>query len=132
MEVLGVRLDENGWEILDPTPMEIPAGFKRPPTLAEQVARLVRSEQWKRDMEASDVETFEESEDFGPEEDGDPSSPFEEFFDPSIGRYVTPADVLRDEELYKRLADQYRAANAKPEDIPPPSPPPEPPAPEKP
>ena len=36
-----VRLDENGREVLDPTPAEVPLGHERPATLQEQIARLL-------------------------------------------------------------------------------------------
>jgi len=109
-------LDVNGHEVPDPTPMSIPSGFKRPPTLAEQVARLVRSNEFMASL--GEAETFEESEDFEVGDDFDPNTPFEEFFDPSLGRHVTPAEILQNEQIYRRLADEYAARNAKPEDKP--------------
>lgn len=64
----------------DPTPMAIPIGFERPPTLAEQVARLVRNERLQAALSASGRETFEEANDFDVGDDFDPSSPYEENF----------------------------------------------------
>lgn len=34
------QLDERGWEIPDPNPVEIPAGFRRPESLEEMVQRM--------------------------------------------------------------------------------------------
>lgn len=97
-----VRQDAHGHEILDPTPVAIPAGFKRPETLAEQVARLVRSERWKQDMEAAGVETFEESEDFDVDDEFfDPSTPYEEVFDPVLRKGITPDEMKRNGEVYR-------------------------------
>ncbi|WNK13476.1 MAG: hypothetical protein [Microvirus sp.] len=99
--------DVNGWEIPDPNPMALPVGFKRPETLAEQVARLVRSERWKHDMEKAGLETFEESEDFDVGEDFDPSTPYETFFDPTLGKDITPQEFSIHEATYKK---RYLAA----------------------
>lgn len=56
--------------------------FHRPPTLAEQVARLVRSHEMDRFAESQGMETFEEADDFEIDDDPfDPSSPYEKDFD---------------------------------------------------
>ena len=66
-------LDKNGNEVLDSTPMEIPVGFMRPPSIQQQIQRLVRTELSDAAGNRGD-ETFEESEDFG-EEPEDFSTP---------------------------------------------------------
>ncbi|QXP07968.1 MAG: hypothetical protein [Arizlama microvirus] len=73
------RHDELGREILDETPMALPIGFQRPPTLQEQVARLVRTE-FSRQAVAEGRESFEEADDFDMD-DVDFSSPYEEDYD---------------------------------------------------
>lgn len=88
-----VRLDEHGREIPDPTPMEVPLGFKRPETLAEQVQRLVRTSM-SAHAAMHGMETFEEAEDLEVDEDFDPYTPYEVEFDPVIGRDITPADLM--------------------------------------
>lgn len=93
-------LDDNGHEIPDPTPVALPSGFKRPETLAEQVQRLVRSS-ISRHAEAQGHETWEEANDFEVDDDFDPSTPYEEFFDPVLGKNVTPDE-------FRRHADRYR------------------------
>lgn len=88
-------LTKGGHEIPDPRPMRIPAGFKRPPTLAEQVRRLVQTSvsEWAAN---NGFETFEESEDFEVDDDTlDPRSPYEEHFDPELGRAVTDEERRR-------------------------------------
>lgn len=97
-----VRLDAHGHEIPDPRPMTIPAGFKRPETLAETVKRLVRSEQWAKAMEEAGEETFEEADDFEVGDDYDPSSPYEQFFDPVLNKDVTPAEWQQNPDRFKR------------------------------
>lgn len=87
-----VALDQAGHEIPDSRPLQLPAGFKRPETLAEQVARLVRSESLRRSA-GEEYETFDEADDFDVDDDFDPSTPWEAFFDPNLGRDVTPSEL---------------------------------------
>lgn len=103
---MGIRkflgLDEHGREVPDPTPIAVPAGFKRPETLAEQVKRLVRSERWSQAMEEAGNETFEESEDFEIDDDMfDPHSPYEEVFDPVLGKGITYEEFKKNEAVYR-------------------------------
>lgn len=90
------------YENPDPTPVAIPAGFRRPPTLAEQVARLVRSERFNQQAREAGFETFEEADDFDVGDDIDPATPYEPYFDPALGREVTPADVIRNQAGYAK------------------------------
>lgn len=103
-----IRLDGEGREIPDPNPMEIPAGMKRPETLAEQVQRLVRTS-ISNHAAMNGMESFEEAEDFDIEEDFDPSTPYEVEFDPVLGRDLTPADFM-DPNKRERLREDYLAA----------------------
>lgn len=103
-----VRLDEEGREIPDPTPIELPLGMKRPETLAEQVQRLVRN-QVSQYAAIHGHETFEEAEDFDIEDDLDPSTPYELEFDPVLGKELTPAD-FKDPEKREYLREQYLLA----------------------
>ena len=97
-----MALDENGWEIPDPTPVSVPSGFKRPETLAEQVQRLVRTSISRQAAEQGD-ETFEESEDFDlPDDPEDPSTPYEEYFDPVLGRGITAHEFRANFEVYRQ------------------------------
>lgn len=95
------RQDEYGREILDPTPTHLNAGLRRPElTLAERVARLVRQgvSQMAQD---EGLETFEEAEDFDVDDDFDPRTPYEEVFDPVLGRSVTPREMQDRGEYYR-------------------------------
>jgi len=91
--------NEKGEEIPDPTKPELPLGFKKPESLAEQVRRLVRSEQVRLAAEKSGHESFDEADDFEVGEDYDPRSPYEEIFDPTSNE--APEVV---QELEKRKA----------------------------
>lgn len=85
----------------DPKPTGIPLNFKRPPTLAEQVARLVHSEHFKRQMEQSGFETIDEAEDFEVGDDYVPDSPHELVYDDDLGKEISKQE--------KRQLDQDRA-----------------------
>lgn len=73
-------LDERGYEILDSKPMEIPVGYRRPPSLEERMRAMVRNEISRRAQEVGQ-ETFEEADDFKVDDDYDPRSPWELNFD---------------------------------------------------
>lgn len=74
--------DELGREIPDPTPLAPPLGYKKQPTLAEQMRAMVISEKLKAEARAAGAETFEEADDFNVGDDYDPTSPYEEIFEP--------------------------------------------------
>lgn len=107
------RQDGLGHEIPDPRPMQVPAGMKRPETLQEQVARLVRGA-ISREAEEAGFETFDESEDFDVDDEFDPRTPFETVFDPVLGE-VTPHDLRKFEGEYrnKYMALQQAAFEAE-------------------
>lgn len=71
-----MRYDEQGRELPDPTPVEIPVGFSRPESLQDQIKRLIRTE-LSMDAQAGGFESFEEADDFDVGDDFDPSSPHE-------------------------------------------------------
>lgn len=93
-------LDKNGHEILDQTPLSLPVGFKRPETLAEQVQRLVRTSV-SREAAAAGAETFEEAEDFDVDDEVDPTSPYEEHFDPTLGKSISAQEFKDNEQIYR-------------------------------
>lgn len=74
---LDKRLDERGHEKLDNTPIEIPLEFRETETLEERIKRLLRSEQFAREMDRQGYETYEEADDFDVGDDYDPKSPWE-------------------------------------------------------
>ena len=82
------RHDELGFEKGNPTPVHIPVGFQRPPTLAEQVARLIRSSDVRKYAESQGLESFEDADNFDIDDANDPSSPWEEHFDMATHRGI--------------------------------------------
>lgn len=95
------RLDENGHEVPDPRPLRLPAGFKKPETLAEQVQRLVRGA-LSRQAEDQGFESFEDAEDFDVGDDEDPHTQYEAHFDPVLGKDITAQEFRQNQERYKR------------------------------
>lgn len=69
-------------EVVDPTPVAPPVGYKKQPTIWEQQRALIRSE-LSRQAEAQGFESFEESDDFEVGDDYDPKTPYEADFEPS-------------------------------------------------
>lgn len=103
----------NRHEILDRTPVSMPVGFHRPPTLQEQMLRIIRSEQWRAHMEASGQETFEDADDFDVGDDYDPRSPYEQNFDHDLNINALSEAVKRPKAAFK---EQTPKATPKPSD----------------
>lgn len=99
------ELDANGWEIPDSQPLEIPAGFRKPETLQDQIRRLIRSA--SEEAKNSGLETFEEAEDFNVDDDFDPTTPYEVFFDPVLNKEISPQEFEVHKDHYMK---QYKAA----------------------
>lgn len=66
----------DGREILNPVPLQEYMD-KRPPTLAEQIKRVVRSEKWKEMAERQGFGSFQDEDDFEDENDEEPLSGYE-------------------------------------------------------
>lgn len=75
------RHNEDGHEILNPTPMQPPLNYKAQPSLAEQIRQQVRAHVALLDMEP---ETEEEADDFEIDDDPQPVSRWENDMVPSI------------------------------------------------
>lgn len=112
---LGRPLTPFGSEILDPTPIAPPIGYKRQPTMVEYIRNMVRSERLRAEAEALGMESFEESEDFDVgDDDDDPSTPYENDFDP-------PVNVIKEAveaERAKRATPPQPAPSPSPEAAP--------------
>lgn len=75
------RHTESGQEILNPTPMQPPLGYKKTLSLAEQIRQQVRT---LKALEDDEPETEEEADDFEIEDDPVPHSRWENDLVPSI------------------------------------------------
>lgn len=71
-----MKFDERGRELPDPTPLEVPLNWKRPPSMQELIKQHIRSEM-SRQAADTGMETFEEADDFDVDEDPDPLSQYE-------------------------------------------------------
>lgn len=91
-------MDDQGREVPDPIPLEPPVGYFRQPSLAEQIREMVRSEKLRLEAEAAGYESFEEADDFDVEDDDsfDPSTPYENDFDPSAREIVEEVRKARE------------------------------------
>lgn len=64
----------NGIEMLNPTPVAIPIGMERPPSLQEQIQRVLRAERQDMLMDGDD----DDAQDFDVlDEEPDPMTPYE-------------------------------------------------------
>lgn len=59
-------------EFPEGTPIEVPAKWKKPPTLEERIKQFVRSERVAAALEKEGIESFDEADDFDVDEDPDP------------------------------------------------------------
>lgn len=107
-------LDDLGREIPDPRPMQPPIGYKKQPSLFEMVRTATAAALLARAREQP--ESFEESDDFDiPDDPLDPSSPWENDFDPPLSE-VRQA-ILADRKARKaaeEAAEQPRPSAPKP------------------
>lgn len=76
--------DENGGEILDPTPMQPPLGYKRSLSLSEQIAQQVRIAHLKILEDSAVSETEDEADDFEIGEEYEPLSKYENDHMPTL------------------------------------------------
>lgn len=90
----GRALDEFGREVPDPTPMAPPLGYNPSPSLMDQVAAMVRAEHMRLNGYADDVDSFEEAQDLGEDEEDvdefDTGRNYEEAFEP-----LAPGELTR-------------------------------------
>lgn len=119
---LGLRpvlLDDNGHERLDPTPMAPPLGWKPEPSMVEIIRAQIAGERLRQEAEAAGMESFEEADDFDVDDDFDPSSPYEEIFDPAPPRprFRTAQEEVdpgrphhQEREAFKKDPESYLAS----------------------
>lgn len=105
------RFDANNHEVLNPTPMQPPLGFKASPTLVEQIRQQVRA---LKHMDDTEPESEEEADDFNIEDDPVPHSRWENDMIPSIKETRARARALEKEA---RLYAAPKAAPAAPAEV---------------
>lgn len=109
------RHDENGHEILNPTPLSPPVGYKPTLSLAEQIRQQVRQ---AKHLDDNEPETEEEADDFEIDEDPAPPSRWENDMIPSIKQAKARAQELErlfaDAEAARERAKNVRQSVADP------------------
>lgn len=109
-ELSKLRHDSEGGEQLDTTPIAIPSGIKKQPSLFEQINQAVRLQKLRdADGDPNNIEeTDEEADDFEVGEDFEPLSPHENDHIPSI-------KVLKErvKEINAEIEKRARAKAAK-------------------
>lgn len=102
------RHDVDGREVLNPTPMQPPLGYKKTLSLAEQIRQQIRQ---LKDYDDQDPETEEEADDFDIEDDPIIQSRWENDMIPSIKESRARIRALEEEE---RLYAAPQAPEASP------------------
>lgn len=90
-EELTKQILTDGREVNDPTPVAPPIGYKRQPSMVEIVRAQIRDHALAVALAEQGVETFEEADDFDIGDDYDPSTPYENDFDPPISEVFSEA-----------------------------------------
>lgn len=105
----------DGEAMLDPKPMQPPLGYKRQPSLADQIRQQVLAAK----LEALDAleETEEEADDFEVGEDFEPVSPHENDHIPSIRDLKKKAKEINDQIKQRNMANLRRQLEKESEDI---------------
>lgn len=103
------RHDEHGHEILNPTPVAPPLGYKPSLSLAEQIRLQIRQ---LKSLDDKEPETEEEADDFEMDEDPQPQSRWENDMVPSIRELRKRWRDLQEEERLTAIATERAAARA--------------------
>lgn len=116
-EAIALKKDDPSrrYEYPDPTPMAPPIGYKRQPSLHDQIRSMIRTEKVRQALEAAGLETAEEADDFEVGDDYDPASPHEHNFDPPLHPAVQPsASPLKSAPTQQGTSPSAQAAPPQP------------------
>lgn len=92
-------------EHLDPTPIAPPIGWQKPRHIIDDIREMVRGELSRRAADGG-YDSFEEAEDFDVDDEYDPTTPWEQYFEP------TPIGVLRERQAQEQAASNSPAEPA--------------------
>lgn len=70
-------LDDKGREMPSGVPMAPPIGYRKQPSLHEQIREMIRGEKLRMEAEAAGYETFEEADDFSLGDDDEPQTSYQ-------------------------------------------------------
>lgn len=105
-------VDEHGREILDSRPMAPPVGYKKQPSLIDHVIETRRAirEEMSRAAEEQGFESMADADDFYVDDDPvDPSSPWEQNFEPPVVAWVPKAKPPAEPEAPAPVAGEGSA-----------------------
>ncbi|UDN67565.1 hypothetical protein [robinz microvirus RP_45] len=105
------RFSDDNKEILNPTPMQPPLGYKAAPSLVEQIRQQVR--QFKH-LDDNEPETEEDADDFEIDDDPQPESRWENDMIPSIKETRARLRALvAEEKLYAKAPTPTEGAKTE-------------------
>lgn len=110
------RHNDAGEEILDPTPMQPPLGYKKSLSLSEQIAQQVRIQHLKILEDMAVEETEEEADDFEIGDDYEPMSKHENDHMPTLANLKKRAKEINDQIEQRKLKlaiEQHKEKVAK-------------------
>lgn len=109
------QLNELGYEVPDQTPVSVPAYIKKYDQ-RDTIKELIR-QALSQEAQDAGYETFEEADDFDVGDDYDPSSPYEEQFDPETGysMWETPIGDAEGQPIPDTKAVQQSAPAGHPD-----------------
>lgn len=120
------KLTDQGEEILDPTPVQIPIELRKSESMDERIRRIIQHSASVA-AQAQGLETFDEADDFDIDDDPiDPSTPWEKDFDQAQVQGVRAGIIAQPNPLDPRRMEELRAKYTKPKpgkDIKPDTPP---------
>lgn len=93
--------DENGYEVLDPTPIEIPLGWKRPRTVVEMLARMVKHSKMLEDETREGPVDFKSDDLLLGEEDDSHDEDEDE-----VSKYLDESDINVSEKGKEKMMDE--------------------------
>lgn len=97
---------KDGKEYLDDTPVTVPAGFRKPPSIHDMIKSYIRSERFAEKMKEQGLETEEEANDFEVEEDEDVLITRHEF----AAMAGDEAMQLTAQEKFEKMRGAYKGA----------------------
>lgn len=118
------KYNKEGQEVMDPTPLAVPVGFKKPLSLQEQIKRMIRTS-ISQDARDKGYESFEEASDFDiPDDPVEPDSPYEarEFEGPSLPPVNDPQPQVHEHVKNRRAELKKKLDKKDPKDPPMPAP----------
>lgn len=109
------KFNERGEEIMDPTPVAVPFKFQQRSQF-DWMRQFIRNE-ISRNAAEQGMESFEEANDFDVGEDFDPTTPYEEHFDPETGESSFDRQFVQEEPVEQPpKKSSSKAKNSPPDD----------------